>query len=1465
MKNIYCFLLLNLLGLGLLFAGNTESTGRFIENKGQWDSRIQYRQDFKGGFLLLEKDRFTYSFFDLSEFSEEEEHHHSGTIQIPTHSYQVLFQGSNPEVTLVPEKQHTDYNNYYLGNDQTKWAEKVGIFHQVTYKDIYKGINLKVEVINDQLKYTFEVSPMANPSLISMKYLGTNGISTNAQGELQVQTSFSTVRELKPFTYELRSSGIRKTVKCQYNLSGEVVTFGLPDGYDRNEWLVIDPTVIFSTYSGSFQDNWGFTATYDISGNAYGGGIIWNAVLGSTGYPLLGAYQTTYGGGERDATITKFNTSGNALIFSTYLGGLYADQPHSLVVDANDNLFVFGRTSSSNFPTTANAYDPTNDILIDLFVAKFSTTGALLASTYLGGSGDDGVCGDTIESFLNMPLEYNYGDDSRGEINLDNLGNVYVASCTKSFDFPMVNPLQGAYGGGLMDGVVFKMDNNLSSLLFSTYLGGNAADAAYGINVDNNYITYVTGGTASANFPTTPGTYASAYQGGIADGFLVKIDAAGGTMLAGTFMGTSGYDQTYSVQIENNSEVYVVGQSTGSFPVIGPVYNNPNSRQFIAKLNNNLTTVLRSTTFGVTGSSSPNISPTAFLVDNCGNIYVAGWGGTLFGYNGNSSQTIGLPTTANAFQANTDGQDFYIIVLSKNMQTLVYSTFFGGSGVSEHVDGGTSRFDPNGIMYEAVCAGCGGSSNFPTTAGVWSNTNNNFNCNLGLFKIDLELSGMDANFEPTDSTGTVINVITEGCAPLVVNFDNQCTGNNPASTTYLWDFGMPGATSSAFEPTYTYLIPGTYQVMLIITDTTSCNPTDTAFKTIVVFGPPAVDAGPTQFMCPGGLGVEITCTGNGAIAWTPAQYLSDSTIFNPIATPPNTSLFTVTVTDTNGCKASDTVSVVHNNYMILNAGNDSTVCSGGSIQMNATSNGIVPVYTWSPPVGLSNPNISNPVYNFPGNQTYVVSVTDSLGCTDTDTVSVSVFQLTVNQNTANVCQGGTISLQLNISNAQTYSWTPGTYLSSTSVYNPTVSNPQQNITYQVFVTSVEGCQDSATYQLNVFPLPTAVAGSDLSTCVGNNLQLNGSGGPQYQWSPPTGLSNPFISNPGVTLSSSIQYVLTVTDVNNCTDNDTVDVTIFPLPSITTGSPYAICSDDSVMIQAFGGESYQWSPSPTLSGFFIPNPLAYPTETTVYYVLGTDINGCTSDASAIVSVTPTPVTQIFGESDLCLGKTVNLSASGGTTYSWSTGETTQNISFTPSNDFWIYCQTFEGNCPGYPDSLLVTVNLDFPTAEFIADPDTGWAPMIVQFTNLTTNADYYLWDFGLGNGKRSSEVNPQVVYPFAGDYTITLIAYTEKGCYDTVRHQIYAENVTLYAPSAFTPNRDGFDDEFLVGYYGIRNLHIDIYSRWGNLIYSSDDKDFRWNGQYKNADCPEGVYVFVATGIGENNKEYIRKGTITLIR
>ena len=154
-----------------------------------------------------------------------------------------------------------------------------------------------------------------------------------------------------------------------------------------------------------------------------------------------------------------------------------------------------------------------------------------------------------------------------------------------------------------------------------------------------------------------------------------------------------------------------------------------------------------------TGSGQVDIALSAFLVDNCDNIYVSGWGGSTNGsQSATSSTTTGLPVTSDCHQCQTDGSDFYLIVLEENMQSLLYASFFGGNQSNEHVDGGTSRFDKDGIVYQSVCAGCGGNSDFPTTPGAWSNTNNAHNCNIAAFKFDISeltaniASGLLSNF-----------------------------------------------------------------------------------------------------------------------------------------------------------------------------------------------------------------------------------------------------------------------------------------------------------------------------------------------------------------------------------------------------------------------------------------------------------------------------------------------------------------------------------------------------------------------------------------------------------------------------------------------------------------------------------------------------------------------------------------------
>ena len=210
------------------------------------------------------------------------------------------------------------------------------------------------------------------------------------------------------------------------------------------------------------------------------------------------------------------------------------------------------------------------------------------------------------------------------EIQVDSLGNCYIASCTYSADFPTTAGCPQPTAGGGMDGVVFKMNPNLTSMIWSTYLGGSADDGCYALTLDNALNIYTTGGTSSTNFQTTIGALTTAYNGGITDGFVTKIKSDGSAILKSTFIGTNAYDQSYLIQLDNNYNVYIVGQTEGVMPVYSGVYSNPNSQQFIWKLNNNLNTQLMTTIFG-SGSGQVDISPAAFLVDVCGNIFVSGW------------------------------------------------------------------------------------------------------------------------------------------------------------------------------------------------------------------------------------------------------------------------------------------------------------------------------------------------------------------------------------------------------------------------------------------------------------------------------------------------------------------------------------------------------------------------------------------------------------------------------------------------------------------------------------------------------------------------------------------------------------------------------------------------------------------------------------------------------------------------
>jgi hypothetical protein len=272
----------------------------------------------------------------------------------------------------------------------------------------------------------------------------------------------------------------------------------------------------------------------------------------------------------------------------------------------------------------------------------------------------------------------------------------------------------------------------------------------------------------------------------------------------------------------------VAGQTTGPYPVStlhSRVYSNPNSAQFIHKLDNDLTFTSFSTVIGSGQRAGANMSLTAFLVDDCSNIYLSGWGRRCLP-GGGSYDVRGMPITPNAYQSATNGCNFYIIQLSGDADSLLYGTYFGDISANgrEHVDGGTSRFDKKTLtVYQSVCAACGGTQGFPTTPGVVSRVNGSSNCNNGSFKMQFDPHVVTAEFKiPSD----------RGCAPFTITI----TDSSFNARDYLWVFG-DGNFSNLKTPTHTYTDSGTYIVRLITYNPKTCNLYDTAYATIIVFPP----------------------------------------------------------------------------------------------------------------------------------------------------------------------------------------------------------------------------------------------------------------------------------------------------------------------------------------------------------------------------------------------------------------------------------------------------------------------------------------------------------------------------------------------------------------------------------------------------------------------------------------------------
>ncbi|MBU2019934.1 MAG: gliding motility-associated C-terminal domain-containing protein [Bacteroidetes bacterium] len=1180
-------------------------------NKGQWQEEILFKTKVVGGETYLLKDGIGFNFYDVGaahiHHNEKEKAVTSEESSARGHYIKLSFIGAKWQGAQINSNPSEFHSNFYLGAEPSKWKNFVKSYAKTELKSVYPGIDLVYSTENSGLKYEWIVAAGVDPSVLQFSLEGADKTSIDKNGRLVIAHSFGMIYESAPLAFQILD-GEKRAVSCDFRIIEGKLSYSLGE-YDKSMPLVIDPSLSFSTFSGSTADNWGSTATPGPGGTVYGGGVVFGSGLPVT----TGAYDMTFnnagsGTPNFDVSILKFNATGTNLLYCTYLGGTSNEFPSSMITTPSGELYVLGITSSINFPTNAglsNSFAGGSNFTryglefpngSDIFVSRFNSNGtALLNSTYVGGNNNDGVNIGT--------LDYNLGDSFRGEINLDINGNVYVASSTSSSNFPIAGSPSAM--NGPQSAIAFKLNSSLNTLAWSRYISGSNVDVGTSVEIAANGDVYVAGGTNSPNIALGSGGVQPVNAGGQGDGFVLRLNGNTGQTINGTYVGQTGYDQVYFVQLDPLNQVYVLGQTTTAYAITPGKYGVANSGLFMRQFTPNLMATNWTTMLGA-GLDYIEISPTAFLVSNCYRIYLSGWGGQLNRSNGqaSNSSTNGLPVTSDAYQSTTNGSNFYIAVLDAQATGLMYGTFFGSLTSSfNHVDGGTSRFDKNGNIYHAVCAACGGNPNgFTTTPGVWSTTNKSSNCNLAVFKFELGV---------IQALATVTEPLI--CDPDPVFFQNFTQNAN----VYEWDFG-DGGTSGLQSPSHQYPGPGTYNVTLIVSDSNNCFLPDTTTLVVTIGDFSANLLSPPTSICKGDT-YQLEASGGSSYEWSPGILLNDSTLANPMVLPlDTTTTFVVIVRDSCGVDTlSVTVTVFEEN---IEFPNDTSLCITYSANLEA-SGGVQ--YQWSPSTYLDDPNSPNPLCLPDTSITYTLLITTINGCQYADFVTVEVrFDLPVPiiEDSLVICWYD--SLQVIVGGADIYSWN-----------RPVVKDPDNDSIFYIngtfegyyvctFTNSCGSVQDSI-YVDQV--LPEVTLDGDPFVCLTDTAELFSTGAVSYNWMPDFGIIYLSIDTVLVSPRNSTDYSVIGTDQFGCLDTAFFRVELFPNTKVeATASSYFVGLGDQVQLFGEGsvpGGNYVWSPDFELSCTLCQTTIAEPNESFTYLVEFTDDNGCVSQDEVTIDYDP----------------------------------------------------------------------------------------------------------------------------------------------------------------------------------------------------------------------------------------------------
>ncbi|MDA2929078.1 SBBP repeat-containing protein [Acidobacteria bacterium AH-259-O06] len=692
-------------------------------------------------------------------------------LSLQTATVRMRLIGANPNPAVKGLEELPGKVNYFIGQDPERWRTGISTYAKVRYEEVYPGVDLIYYGNQAKLEYDFVVAPGADLGVITLRFESSinSPLQLDSQGHLVLTSEGGELRLRKPFIYQ-ESDGRREEIGGEYVLrDSDYVGFEV-GAYDRSKALIIDPVLEYSTYLGGSGDDQGWAIAVDAAGSAYVTG--WTQ---SPDFPTANPLQPIFGGGSDDAFVTKLNASGSALVYSTYLGGSRFDEGRGIAVDAAGSAYVTGETFSSDFPTAnalQTVYGGSGDAFV---AKLDSTGAALVYSTYLGGSSFERgfaiavdaagsayvtgetrssdfptanalqpdcnprsvLCSDVFVTKLNASgsaLAYSTylgGSSYRIEkglgIAVDDTGSAYVTGETGSSDFPTANALQPIFGGGSTDAFVTKLNASGSALVYCTYLGGSGGEAGEGIAVDAAGSAFVIGETSSTDFPIV-NAFQPTFGGSIAqvgirgDAFVTKLNASGSALVYSTYLGGSGREEGLGIAVDAAGSAYLTGTGSLDFPIVDALPEVLGGA-FVTKLDATGSVLVYSTHLG--GSAK------GIAVDAAGSAYLTGW-----------TFSTDFPTTPGAFDrtCGTDGNcnsdalgflriDAFIAKIAETGCTYAISP----TTQSFEAEGGTGSVRvtaPSGCNWTVVSnaswititSGSSGSGNGTVTYSVAANT-----------------------------------------------------------------------------------------------------------------------------------------------------------------------------------------------------------------------------------------------------------------------------------------------------------------------------------------------------------------------------------------------------------------------------------------------------------------------------------------------------------------------------------------------------------------------------------------------------------------------------------------------------------------------------------------------------------------------------------------------------------------------